>query len=101
MTLHRDLAFEVLAAGDHGVRWREDVPHFHVHDAKDLLDETGIDLPDVPAARDEALRLAGAMLLDDASMIHSKAEWHLSVTDASGASLLLVNIRIISPSSTH
>ena len=69
--------------------------HFHVHDEKGLLDEEGIDLPNFAAAQMEAVRLAGGMLLDDASLVHSHAGWHVSVADSNGSALLRVEIEIV------
>ncbi|MGI3903256.1 MAG: DUF6894 family protein [Janthinobacterium lividum] len=69
--------------------------HFHVHDEKGLLDEEGIDLPDFGTAQLEAIRLAGGMLLDEASLIHSHNGWHLSVMDSDGKPLLRVDVDVI------
>lgn len=68
--------------------------HFHIHDDKGLLDEEGIDLPDLAGAQMEAVRLAGAMLLDDASLIHDQNVWQLSVVDSDGTPLLRVEVTV-------
>ena len=70
--------------------------YFQVHDEKGLLDQEGIDLPSLVVAQAEAMRLAGAILLDEASLIHDHADWRLTVEDASGTVLLLVEFRVTS-----
>lgn len=75
--------------------------HFHIHDEKGLLDEEGIDLPNLACAQMEAVRLAGAMLLDDASLIHNQDGWHLSVADANGLPLLRVEVTIVDLTAIH
>ena len=75
--------------------------HFHVHDDKGLLDEEGIDLPDFATAQTEAIRLAGGMLLDDASLVQAQSGWHLSVMDSGGRSLLRVNVDIVDLTALH
>ena len=75
--------------------------HFHIHDEHGLLDEEGIDLPNLASAQMEAVRLAGAMLLDDASLIHNQDGWHLSVVDTDGAPLLRVEVTIVNLTALH
>ena len=36
--------------------------YFHLEDGQCLLDENGLDLPDIVAAQDEALRTSGNLL---------------------------------------
>ncbi|WP_237482884.1 DUF6894 family protein [Lichenibacterium dinghuense] len=69
--------------------------HFYVHNGREALDEEGIDLPDVRAARTEAVRLAGGMLLDRASLVHDDGAWHLSVTDGCGRPLVRVDVNVV------
>ncbi len=75
--------------------------HFHVHDEKGLLDEEGIDLPDFLTAQTEAIRLAGGMLLDEASLVHAQRGWSVSVVDAWGKPLLRVEVNVIDLTMTH
>ncbi|MBH0619280.1 hypothetical protein I3A86_24570, partial [Salmonella enterica] len=74
---------------------------FHVHDEQGLLDEEGIDLPDLAAAKMEAVRLAGGMLLDDASLVHSSAVWHVSVADPDGSPLFQVDVMMTNLTRLH
>jgi hypothetical protein len=39
--------------------------HFNVRDGSDIPDPDGTELPNIPAARVEAVKLAGRLLLDD------------------------------------
>ena len=75
--------------------------HFHVHDERGIVDEEGIDLPDLPTAQMEAIRLTGGMLLDDASLVHSYAGWHVSVADPDGLLLLRVDVMITDLTRLH
>ena len=56
---------------------------FHVDNGEFVPDETGIDLPDLHAARREAVRAAGEMI-DDArqSFWEHLTPWNMHVTDA-------------------
>ncbi|WP_237482571.1 DUF6894 family protein [Lichenibacterium dinghuense] len=69
--------------------------HFCVHNGREALDEEGIDLPDVRTARTEAVRLAGGMLLDQASLVHDDGAWYLSVTDGYGRPLVRVDVNVV------
>ena len=69
--------------------------HFNAHDDKDSLDEEGIDLPDLLTAQTEAIRLAGGMLLDEASLVHALKGWSVSVVDPEGRTLLRVEVNVI------
>ena len=75
--------------------------HFHIHDEKGLLDEEGIDLPNFATAQTEAIRLAGGMLLDDASLVHARSGWHLSVMSSDGKPLLRVDVDVIDLTTAH
>jgi hypothetical protein len=40
--------------------------YFHLEDGRCLLDDNGLDLPDIVAAQDEALRTSGNLLRGEA-----------------------------------
>lgn len=56
---------------------------FHVMDGKALIDEEGVDLPDINAARKQAIRTAGEILADGEASGHLMAEfpWQMTVVD--------------------
>ena len=61
--------------------------HFHVYDGSALKDPKGSDLPDLQAARTEALKRAGAIIGDAGERADLGEEWRLDVTDDTGLML--------------
>ena len=57
--------------------------YFHLEDGRHLLDDTGLDLLDIAAAQNEALRASGDLLRGErnASLWNGKP-WRLWVTDS-------------------
>ena len=55
--------------------------YFHICDGEDIPDLHGAALPDVDAARKEAVRFAGALLSDHADKFWSTGEWYMRVTN--------------------
>jgi hypothetical protein len=53
---------------------------FHIVDGKFLVDTDGIELPDMPAVRVEAIAAAGEILKDFATR-WTGAEWQMHVTN--------------------
>ncbi len=68
---------------------------FNVHDAKNLRDTEGIELPDCQAARVAAIRLSGEILKDEAGSIVDGGDWHLEVTDEAGLILFQMTFLMI------
>lgn len=66
------------------------VYHFNVHDGSDFPDRDGIALPDLQAARRQALQLAGELLRDQGENFWNGEDWKVEVTDA--ANLVLFTI---------
>lgn len=58
--------------------------HFHVHDGISMPDETGHELADLAAARNEAVTLAGSLLRDDPHTFWRGEEWQMEVCDDTG-----------------
>jgi hypothetical protein len=54
---------------------------FHSQDGATVLDSTGLDLPSLDAAREEAIRSCGEMLLKVRHAIHDGDPFRLWVTD--------------------
>jgi hypothetical protein len=61
--------------------------HFHVKDGKDYQDLQGTVLPDLAAARREALRFTGALLGEDVNQFWEGSNWSMLVTDETGTAL--------------
>ena len=55
--------------------------YFHIEDGQPFPDHEGTDLPNLEAARIEAVRLAGAMLKDSADTFWNGEQWQLRVTE--------------------
>lgn len=67
--------------------------HFNVDDGLSLRDDDGIELPDLAAARKEAVKLAGASIREYSGKLWDGDEWKLDVTNNTGMvlfSLLLI-----------
>ena len=58
--------------------------HFNVYDGRNDVDVDGHELPDIQAARAEALQLAGEIIRDDAQRAGLGREWRIEVTDDTG-----------------
>ena len=58
--------------------------HFNVEDGQSVVDPEGTVLPDLQAARREAVRLAAGLLDDNAAEFWATGEWNLVVTDDTG-----------------
>lgn len=55
---------------------------FHVDDGTFVPDDSGTDYPNIEAAREEAIRAAGAMLVDlDGDFWRAATAWTMYVTD--------------------
>ncbi|WP_426954146.1 DUF6894 family protein [Muricoccus radiodurans] len=61
--------------------------HFQVLDDQTLPDSVGVQLPDLKAARVEAVRVAAEILKEHAETFWSTYEWQLKVTDDTGLTL--------------
>jgi len=53
---------------------------FHIHDGACYIDEDGIELPNLSAARRMATETAGAMLSDDPGQLWDGHPWRMVVT---------------------
>ncbi|CAN5440093.1 hypothetical protein BH10PSE12_BH10PSE12_38460 [soil metagenome] len=58
--------------------------HFHVKDGQDYQDLQGTLLPDLAAARREALRFTGALLGEEVNQFWEGTTWAMIVTDDKG-----------------
>lgn len=72
---------------------------FHIDDGKFIPDHTGVDLPDLAAARKEALSASGAMINDlDSSFWEQRSPWNMQVTDERGRLLFTLTFGHYLPS---
>lgn len=69
--------------------------HFNVYDGYSDIDEDGHELPDLHAARVEALRLAGGIIKDAADRADMSDEWRVEVTDDSGLMLFRMEFTVV------
>ena len=74
--------------------------HFNVHDGADLPDRTGTELADWQDARLEAIRLAGAILREDARRIALGEDWRMEVTDETGLMLFRLDFTVMETAAT-
>jgi hypothetical protein len=77
------------------------MPRFHFH-TDDNRDDDGHIMPDVEAAKCEAVKLAGQIICNQAHEFWDKAEWTMTVTDENG--LTQFQLQIVgteSPSVLH
>jgi hypothetical protein len=57
---------------------------FHIKDGSDFPDNDGTVLPDMAAARAQAVATAGAMLGEKGDTFWSGTEWQMTVVDEAG-----------------
>jgi hypothetical protein len=58
--------------------------HFNVRDGSNIPDPDGTELPNLKAARVEAVKLAGRLLLDEPDTFWEGSDWHVEVTNDRG-----------------
>ena len=66
--------------------------YFNVKDGNSLNDHEGVELPDISAAREEALQTTAGLLRDSGSDIWVLPEWSMHVTDASGKEVITLRL---------
>jgi hypothetical protein len=64
---------------------------FNVHDGKDITDDEGIELPDLDAARTEAIRTSGEMIREVGPDVWCGQDWRMTVTDDAGREVLVLS----------
>ena len=62
--------------------------YFNVRDGSSLDDHEGVELSDLGAARQEALRIAAGLLRDSADEIWALSEWSMHVADSTGKEVI-------------
>jgi hypothetical protein len=67
--------------------------YFNVDDGKEpAVDDLGVELPDLAAARKEAAMFAGEMLKDGPDEFWNVQGWRMAVTDAAGLTLFTIEV---------
>ena len=66
--------------------------YFHTEDGRPLRDRDGVSLPDLAAARLEAVRALGEILKERSDDFWNERMLRMSVTDQSGLTLFLVEV---------
>ena len=64
---------------------------FHVHDGTSVRDLEGTELPDINAAKRDAVRLAAGVLNDNPEQFWNGEDWSIDVCDAHGLLLFTLN----------
>ena len=77
------------------------MPHyyFHVEDHQHYIDEHGMELADLTAARIEAVRVSSDMLRDHAAEFWRLGEWRVVVTDSEDKILFALSFQAVDPGS--
>ncbi|TXM59590.1 hypothetical protein FV226_26060 [Methylobacterium sp. WL12] len=68
--------------------------YFNIHDGQDSWDTEGTVLPDIRAARIEAIRYAAEVLRDEASRLENGEAWQMDVLSDRGLSLFRIDFRL-------
>jgi hypothetical protein len=68
--------------------------YFHVMDGRATIDEDGTELPDVEAARDEAIRTAGEILASGGASLADGHPWNMTVADQDGKTVLTLRFKM-------
>jgi hypothetical protein len=66
---------------------------FHVYNHEIVMDEEGLDLPDLDAAREIALDSARDLVCDSVHQGHLNLDHRIEVVDESGATVIVLTFR--------
>lgn len=72
------------------------MPHyfFNTSNGSPHIDDAGMDLPDIGAARREAIRYGGSLLSDDPDMVMQDNGLRIDVVDEAGSRCFAVRVTI-------
>jgi hypothetical protein len=74
---------------------------FNVRDGISIPDKGGLELPDLYAARLEAVRYSGELLKAHPDAFWVQHEWRIEVTDAIGLILFAIHISAVQAPALH
>ena len=74
---------------------------FNVTDGVSIPDSIGVELPDLYAARLEAVRYSGELLKDHPDAFWVQHEWRIEVADRLGAILFAIHISAVEAPALH
>ena len=74
--------------------------YFHNEDGQCFPDKDGIDLPDMAAVRHTAMRVLTEMMCAHEAHVYEEGAWRLTVTDAEGLTLFLIDVGVTNAAST-
>ena len=63
---------------------------FNIRDGSDLPDTTGVELPNLDAAKAQAVRVSAEALRDLGADFWKHGDWRLDVTDAQGVQVIAI-----------
>jgi uncharacterized protein DUF6894 len=66
--------------------------HFHSEDGHRVVDEDGVELADLDAARHAVAKLTGEILSDDPDQLWVSQKLNITVTDPAGRELIKVKV---------
>lgn len=66
--------------------------YFNIDNGQAIPDVKGIELKNLAAAKCEAIQMAGRLICDAAATFWDRAEWSMTVTDATGLTLFRLEI---------
>ena len=66
--------------------------YFNVEDGSGIVDDHGMDLPDIAEAKCEAVRYAGRLICDHAGNFWNSGDWSMTVTDENGLALFVLQL---------
>jgi len=69
--------------------------YFHTEDSRQAPDREGVDLPDLAAARQEAVRALGEMLKERSEAFWNEGLLRMRVADGAGLTLFLIEVNAI------
>ena len=72
--------------------------HFNVCDGLGIKDVDGCELPDFGAARQEGVRLSGALIENEVDQFDVSDDWTIEVTDDTGLILFVMTFSIMQSS---